>query len=33
MFLAKDIEIIKKYYPLYGSDYCSKILNKSKKIN
>lgn len=31
MFSEKDIIFIKKYYPLYGSKYCSKILNKSSK--
>ena len=31
MFTKKDIKIIKKYYSLHGSNYCSKILNKPQK--
>jgi len=30
-FSEKDIQIIKKYYPLHGSKYCCEILNRSNK--
>jgi hypothetical protein len=31
IWCEKDLEILKKYYPLYGSEYCSELLKRDKK--